>query len=64
VTTFAARARRLAGWAGVTFGWRPADFWSATPEELATLVEAMMPEQVTPPDAMLIERMQEAYPDG
>ena len=54
MTTFAARARRLAGWAGVTFGWRPADFWSATPEELATLVEAMMPEQVTPPDAMLI----------
>ncbi|MEH3035795.1 MAG: phage tail assembly chaperone [Sphingomonas adhaesiva] len=61
---FADRAARLAGLAGVAFGWRPDEFWCATPDELAALVAALAPEEATPPDAGLIARMQEAFPDG
>jgi hypothetical protein len=41
--TFGGRATRLAGLAGRTLGWRPAEFWAATPAELATIL--------LPPDA-------------
>jgi hypothetical protein len=61
---FAARAVRLAGLAGVLFGWGPDAFWGATPAELGALVRALAPEGATPPDAGLIARLQEAFPDG
>ena len=32
---FGPSARRLAGLAGRMLGWRPGEFWSATPAELA-----------------------------
>ena len=38
---FAASAARLAGRAGAVFGWRPYEFWAATPAELGALVAAM-----------------------
>lgn len=64
--TFAQAASRLAGLAGITFGWRPDEFWNATPDELAALVRAATGKtpDATPPDATVIARMQEAYPDG
>ncbi len=37
--TFCQDARRLAGKAGRWLGWRPNDFWSATPAELSSIVE-------------------------
>lgn len=64
MSDFAREARRLAGLAGVVFGWRPAEFWSATPDELAALVEACAPEVAVPPERALIAAMQEAFPDG
>lgn len=64
MTTFAEAARRLAGLAGAVFGWRPDDFWRATPAELATLVRACAPAAATPPDTATIAAMQEAFPDG
>lgn len=36
--TFAANARLLSGWAARLLGWRPADFWNATPAELAAIL--------------------------
>lgn len=33
---FSAAAQRLAGAASRLLGWRPAEFWTATPAELAT----------------------------
>lgn len=33
--TFATAAARLAGLAAQVLGWRPAEFWAATPAELA-----------------------------
>jgi tail assembly chaperone len=38
---FAASAARLAGLAGALLGWRPDDFWRATPAELAAVLGAM-----------------------
>lgn len=62
--TFAAAAARLAGQAGVAFGWTPDAFWRATPGELAALVRALCGEEVAPPDGVTIARMMEAFPDG
>ena len=62
--TFADAAVRLAGLAGAVFGWRPDEFWRATPDELAALVRACAAPAVPPPDAGLIARMQEVFPDG
>lgn len=61
---FAAAARRLAGLAGVVFGWAPDVFWNATPEELATVIAALRGEAATPPDPAVVARMREAFPDG
>lgn len=35
---FAEAAARLAGLAGQGLGWRPAEFWAATPAELALIL--------------------------
>lgn len=37
---FAVRAGRLAGVAGLLLGWRPDEFWRATPDELAAVMQA------------------------
>lgn len=37
-TSFAAFAGQLAGIAGRHLGWRPAEFWSATPAELTAIL--------------------------
>jgi len=62
---FAAAATRLAGLAGVLFGWRPHEFWAATPAELAAMVSALVGHgDAPPPDARQIAQMMEAFPDG
>lgn len=35
--TFAATARELAGQTALLLGWRPPEFWAATPAELAAI---------------------------
>ena len=62
--TFAAAATRLAGLAALALGWRPDEFWRATPAELAAPGVALAPAQPPPPDAALVERLQEMFPDG
>jgi hypothetical protein len=37
---FADAARRLAGQVALLLGWRPDEFWTATPAELATVFAA------------------------
>ncbi|MFA5969130.1 MAG: phage tail assembly chaperone [Sphingomonas sp.] len=48
------------------FGWRPHEFWRATPAELSTIVAAMCHPQagVAPPDANMLKQLMEAFPDG
>ncbi|WP_375382380.1 phage tail assembly chaperone [uncultured Sphingomonas sp.] len=73
--TFAAAAARLAGAAGALLGWRPGEFWAATPAELACVIRALAGDgagdeaggkapPATPPDAGTIRRLMEAFPDG
>lgn len=40
MTRFADGAGRLAGVAGWLLGWRPDEFWRATPAELAAVLRA------------------------
>lgn len=61
---FAETAARLAGAAGLAFGWTPDIFWSATPAELGALVRMLIGETAEPPDAAEIARLKELFPDG
>jgi uncharacterized phage protein (TIGR02216 family) len=61
---FADAALRLAGMAGVAFGWTPDAFWRATPAELGALVRALTGDAAAPPDAAAIARLKELFPDG
>lgn len=60
---FAANAQRLAGLSAVLLGWRPHEFWAATPDELATSLHELLP-QTPLPNAEDIARLMEMYPDG
>lgn len=64
--TFAGMAGRLAGLSGALLGWRPDDFWAATPAELAAILAAASGEgeaddPLAPGD---FARLMEQYPDG
>jgi len=62
---FAESATRLAGLAGALLGWRPTDFWQATPAELATIVGALSQRapQAEPLSTADISALMEMYPD-
>jgi Phage tail assembly chaperone protein, TAC len=60
---FSDTAKRLAGLTGAVLGWRPDEFWSATPAELAAILGALVQEPVSA-DAALITKLKEIFPDG
>jgi len=67
MTSFTAAAARLAGLAGAIAGWRPDEFWRATPAELETVLAAFASPGASaapPPDAAALARLKEQYPDG
>lgn len=45
---FAAGAARLAGHVPRLLGWRPGEFWDATPAELAAIITAFEPTGAAP----------------
>ncbi|WP_414713618.1 phage tail assembly chaperone [Sphingomonas sp.] len=61
---FADAAVRMAGQAGVLFGWGPDRFWRATPAELAALVAVIASEDGAPLGSQDLAAMQERDPDG
>jgi uncharacterized phage protein (TIGR02216 family) len=61
--TFADAARRAALVAATALGWRPAEFWAATPAELVTALGLDAPPQA-PADAAKLAALMEAFPDG
>jgi len=64
---FSDSATRLAGLAGLLLGWRPDEFWRATPGELEAVLAAFAgPRGIgdTPPDASTIAALKEQFPDG
>ena len=62
--TFCEAAGKLAGLAGVAFGWTPEVFWNATPAELTALVRATAGESADGIDRDALTRLMEAFPDG
>lgn len=61
---FAGSAARLAGLAGVLFGWTPETFWAATPAELDVLAGALRGEEEEAVDGVVLARMMKEMPDG
>ncbi len=61
---FAEAAARLAGVAAVLLGWRPDEFWRATPEELAGVLAALAGDEAAPVDGAALERLRAMFPDG
>ena len=58
---FGEAAVRLCHSAGALLGWRPGEFWEATPAELASALWA--PEAVDAPDFATIEALKQRFPD-
>lgn len=61
---FAENAARLAGMAGLKFGWAPDVFWAATPAELGALARALRGDGPAAPGRGQVARLMEAFPDG
>lgn len=61
---FSDAAARLAGLAGALLGWRPDEFWRATPAELAAILAAMAGDAPAPACADDLARLKEMFPDG
>lgn len=65
---FADTAARLAGLAGALLGWRPDEFWRATPDELAAPLRVLRGEDegegMAAADAADLARLREMFPDG
>jgi Phage tail assembly chaperone protein, TAC len=60
---FGEGAARLAGLAGALLGWRPDEFWNATPAELAAILEAMTGGAPASASAEDLARLKERFPD-
>jgi uncharacterized phage protein (TIGR02216 family) len=58
---FGEAAARLSGAATLLLGWRPTEFWEATPAELALALHA--PHGADGPDVATIEALQRRFPD-
>ena len=61
MSCFGEKASQLSRAAGLLLGWRPDEFWSCTPAELA--VAMSVGPAVDAPDAETIEELRRRYPD-
>jgi hypothetical protein len=59
---FGEAAARLSGAASQLLGWRPDEFWKATPAELALALESPM-QRIEGPDLATIAALKERFPD-
>ena len=60
--TFGEAALRLSGAAVLLLGWRPGEFWDATPAELAAALQPMTP-ATDGPDAGMMDALRRQFPD-
>ncbi len=61
---FSENAKRLFGQTALLLGWRPHEFWAATPEELASILAAMTPPDEAPLDSRTIRQLMDQFPDN
>lgn len=59
---FGAGAMRLSGAAALLLGWRPKEFWDATPAELAASLQAG--EAIAGPEPNEIAELMRRFPDA
>jgi hypothetical protein len=57
---FGEAAARLSGAVTRLLGWRPDEFWNATPAELALVLSSFDPDA---PDAKTIAALRQRFPD-
>lgn len=62
--TFGDAAARLAAQTALTFGWRPDDFWNATPAELLGILQAVAGDAEPPPSPAEMHNLMTLFPDG
>ncbi|HEV2746539.1 MAG TPA: phage tail assembly chaperone [Allosphingosinicella sp.] len=60
---FSEAAARLAGVAGALLGWRPDEFWRATPAELAAVLEALAGGEPVAASGDDLKRLVALFPD-
>ncbi|HEX8063079.1 MAG TPA: phage tail assembly chaperone [Allosphingosinicella sp.] len=60
---FSDAAGRLAGLAGALLGWRPGEFWRATPAELAAVLAALAGSPEEAAGRVDLERLMKRFPD-
>jgi uncharacterized phage protein (TIGR02216 family) len=60
---FSDAAGRLAGLAGALLGWRPDEFWRATPAELGAVLAAMAGSESDAASRSDLERLMQRFPD-
>ncbi len=63
VELFSEAAERLAGLAGALLGWRPDEFWRATPAELGAVLEALAGDWGESASRGDLDRLMERFPD-
>lgn len=61
---FSEAAARLAGLAGALLGWRPDEFWNATPAELGAVIGALAGPAEEPVARADFKSLMERFPDG
>jgi hypothetical protein len=61
--TFTDVASKLAGQTALLLGWRPDDFWNATPAELACIFSAVSSDSDTA-DSQTLNTLMEQFPDA
>jgi uncharacterized phage protein (TIGR02216 family) len=61
---FADIAIQLCGQCAMLLGWRPAEFWDATPAELSCVLNAVAAQCETPPGRDDMQKLMEAFPDA
>ena len=62
--TFANTALQLCGQCALVLGWRPGEFWDATPAELGCVLNAVAAHSDTPPGPDDMQKLMEAFPDA
>lgn len=60
--TFGEAAERLSGAAAMLLGWRPGEFWQATPAELASVLQQGA-EGAEAPDRDTLDELRRRFPD-
>jgi len=60
---FSEAAARLAGLAGALLGWRPEEFWRATPAELGAVLGAMVGTDGEAASRSDLDRLMLTFPD-